>query len=131
MASISKASTFVIAPCSTNPSPDQFPKYIAGEAIAAGDNCYVKSDGLAWKATGTALNAAARVRGQAAAAADVGEPVTLTRGLRFNYGSGLTPGADYYLDTVAGGLSTTATTGGLAPIAFAVDTTRVEFLYSN
>lgn len=132
MALVVKATLPVPSPCSTNPSTDQFPRYIAGEAIAAGDNCYVKNDGLAWLATGAAANAAARVRGQAATAADVGEAVTLTRGLRFYYAAAtLTPGADLYLATTAGGLDTAVTTGGTVPIAFAVDSSRVEFLYAN
>jgi hypothetical protein len=134
MAEVAKATAFVPSPCSTNPSPDQFPTYKAGEAIGPGDNCYVDGTGQARLGNGTTLNAAAtRVRGQAAAAASVGESVTLTRGLRFNYAAGtLTPGADLYLSAaVPGGLSTTATTGGTVPIAFAVDTNRVEFLYAN
>ena len=45
-----------------------------------------------------------------------------------NYGSGLTPGAMYYLSgTTAGGLDTATSTGGTAPIAFALDTTRIRF----
>lgn len=131
MAEISRVGT--PSPCSTNPSSDQFPKYKAGAAIAAGDSCYIKgSDGFAYPATGAAANAAARVRGQAAAAAGINEAVTLTRGLRFYYGAGFTPGADYYLSgTVPGGLADAASTGGTAPIAFAVDATRIEFLYAN
>jgi hypothetical protein len=120
------------SPCSTNPATDQFPRYIAGEAIAAGDCCYVAASGLAMRATGAAANIAARVRGQAATAADLGEPVTLTRGLRFYYGAGMAPGIDFFLSgAVPGGIDTGASVGGTAPIGFVVDPTRVEFFYAN
>jgi hypothetical protein len=98
----------------------------AGEAIAAGDACYIKSDGKVWLATGTANNAAAQVDGFAAAAAALNQPVTLLTDCDWHYGSGLTPGARYYLDTTGGGLNTAATTGGLIAIGKAIDTTRVR-----
>jgi hypothetical protein len=56
---------------------------LAGEAIAAGDACYIKSDGKIWLATGAAANAAARVVGVAAQAAAVGEAVTLFNDVNF------------------------------------------------
>lgn len=101
---------------------------LAGEAIGAGDACYVKaSDGKVWKSTGAAANAAAKVRGWAAGGAAVGEAVTLMSGVDFYYGSGLTPGTDYYLSgTTAGGLDTATSTGGTAAIAFAIDATRIR-----
>jgi hypothetical protein len=100
---------------------------VAGEAIAAGDACYIKSDGLVWRATGAAANAAARVRGFAAAAAAVGEHVTLMNHVNFNYGASLVPGAGYYLSgTVAGGLADAPSTGGVNEIAFALDATRIR-----
>jgi methyl coenzyme M reductase beta subunit len=100
---------------------------LAGEAIAAGDACYIKSDGKIWLATGAAANAAARVVGFAAAAAAVGEAVTLYNDVNLRYGAGLTPGAVYYLSgTTAGALDTAASTGGTKPIAYAVDATRIH-----
>lgn len=100
----------------------------AGEAIAAGDACYVKSDGLVWKSIGTAANAAAKVRGFAFAAAAVGEAVTLYWDVNFYYGAGLTPGADVFLSATAGGgaIADAASTGGTAPIGYVVDATRVH-----
>lgn len=97
----------------------------AGEAIAAGDACYVKSDGLVWRSIGTAVNAAAKVDGFAAMAAASGEAVTLVFQVNMQYGAGLTPGARYFLGAAAGGLDTAATTGGTAPVAFAIDGTRI------
>lgn len=99
---------------------------VAGEAIAAGDACYINAaDGKAWRSTGTAVNAAAKVRGYALGPAGVNEPVTLVYDVVMRYGSGLTPGADVFLDTAAGGLNTAATTGGTAPIGWVRDATRI------
>jgi hypothetical protein len=99
----------------------------AGEAIVGGDACYIKTDGKAWKATGAAANAAALVRGLAFTDASVGEPVTLVDEGNFRYGTGLTPGTDLYLSgTVAGGLADAPSTGGVTPVAFVVDATRIR-----
>jgi hypothetical protein len=102
---------------------------VAGEAIAAGDACYIKSDGKVWRSTGAAANAAADVFGFAAQAASVNQPVTLCHGVNFNYGSGMTPGAKFYLSgTVAGGLADAASTGGVKVTAVAVDATRLRVI---
>lgn len=108
----------------------------AGEAIAGGDAVYIKSDGLVWKATGAAANAAAVCVGFAAMAASVGEAVTVARGVMFGYGPNVagTPtaaGAPLYLSgTAPGGLADAASTGGTAAIAYAVGDGRI-FAKSN
>lgn len=131
MAEISKSGTPSLASV-TPPQSSQHAGLLAGEAIAAGDACYVKSDGKVWKSTGAAANAAAKVRGWAAEAAAVGEAVTLFFDVVFRYGAALTPGADYYLSgTVAGGIADAASTGGTAPIAYAVDATRLAAMRSR
>src|SRR6476661_6743713 len=79
------------------PANNKISGLLAGEAIAAGDACYIKSDGKVWRSTGAAANAAADVDGFAAAAAAVNQPVTLVYDCALQYGSGLTPGAKYYL----------------------------------
>lgn len=113
------------------PPNNQLSGLVAGEAIAAGDACYIKSDGKIWLATGAAAAAAAKVKGFAATSAAVGQGVTLFWGVNFAYGTALTPGALYYLSgSVAGGLDTVASTGGTVPIAQAVDATRVYFMHS-
>jgi len=99
---------------------------IAGEAIAAGDCVYIKSDGLFWLSTGAAATAPAVVDGFALSAAAAGEAVTAAWGVRLEYGSGLTPGAPYYLSATAGALADAASTGGTVVIARAVDATRIE-----
>jgi hypothetical protein len=108
------------------PANNKISGLLAGEAIAAGDACYIKSDGKVWRSTGAAANAAADVDGFAAAAAASGQPVTLVYDCAINYGSGLTPGAKYYLSgTTAGGLDTATSTGGTVAIARALDATRI------
>jgi hypothetical protein len=99
---------------------------IAGEAIAAGDAVYIKSDGKVWRATGAAVAPAAVVRGFALIAAQVGEAVTFAWDVRLRYGAALTPGASYYLSgTNPGGLADAASTGGTVAVAYAVDATRI------
>jgi hypothetical protein len=126
MAAVAKSGTPSI--CTQTPSREhQTSGLKAGEAIAAGDACYIKAaDGLVWLSTGAAANAAAKVRGFAAAAAQVGEAVTLYHGVNWYYGAALSPGADLFLSSAtAGALSDIATTGGTAPIGYVIDATRV------
>lgn len=109
------------------PSSAQLNGLGAGEDIAAGDACYVKSDGLVWRSIGTAANAAAKVRGYASIDAPTGTVVNLFFGVVFIYGSGLTPGANYYLSgATAGALADTPSTGGTSPIAWAVTTNTIS-----
>lgn len=100
---------------------------LAGEKIAAGDVCYIASDGTVKLSDGTEAGAAAEADGIAAMAAAAGEAVTLYRHVNFHYGSGLTPGARLYVGTTAGRLDDAPTTGGIAPVAFVVDGTRIHF----
>lgn len=130
MAAIAKSGTPSLS--SVLPGQDKtISGLLAGEAIAAGDACYIKSDGKIWKSTGAAANAAADVHGFAAKAAAVGEAVTLVFDVNFRYGAGLTPGTKVYLATTAGTLEDAATTGGTAPIGFVVDATRIRVWQSR
>lgn len=124
MAQVAKSGTPSLASVTTQ--VNSLSGLIAGEAIAAGDACYIKSDGKAWLATGTSANAAAKVFGYACQAASVGEAVTLAYDVRFRYGAGLTPGIQVFLSATAGTLSDVATTGGTAPIGVAIDATRIQ-----
>lgn len=131
MAAVSKSGTPSLSSV-LPPQNCQLAGLVAGEAIAAGDACYVKSDGKVWLATGAAANAAAKVRGFSAAAADSGAAVTLLWDVNFRYGAGLTPGADLFLSgATAGALADTASTGGTAPIGYVVDATRVRLWQSK
>jgi hypothetical protein len=99
--------------------------------ILAGDICFIAADGTATKSDGTAANANATGFGIAAGDAAAGEAVTLYKNVIFHYGSGLTPGAPYYVAATAGRLDTAATTGGTAVVARAVDSTRILFVGNN
>lgn len=124
MATVAKSGTpslSTLVPCPAH----QLSGLIAGEALAAGDACYIKSDGKVWLANGTSANAAAQVAGFAAKGYAVGQGVTIYHNVNINYGSGLTPGALYYLGTTAGTLETAATTGGATWVAQAIDATRI------
>jgi hypothetical protein len=129
MADIAKSGTPSLATVTTQ--VNSFAGLKAGEAIAAGDACYIKSDGLAWKSTGAAANAAAQVYGYACQAASVGEAVTLAWDVRFRYGAALTPGTKIFLSATAGLIGDAATTGGTAPIGVVVDATRVHLWQSR
>jgi hypothetical protein len=87
MATISKSGTPSLA--TINPGVEHQPGkgLLAGEAIAAGDLCYIKNDGKIWRSNGTSVNAAAKCVGIAAKAADSGQPITVLRGVSFNYGA--------------------------------------------
>lgn len=102
----------------------------AGEAIAAGDACYIKtSDGLVYKATGAANDAAAEVAGFAFAAASAGEAVTLVTEGNFRYHATTFAYKKLYLSgTVAGGLADAASTGGLVPIAVSLGDGRIRIV---
>jgi hypothetical protein len=115
------------------PQNNQTAGLLAGEALGAGDACYIRaSDGRVMRSTGAAANAAAKVRGWAAEACASGEAITLFFDVVFRYGAALTPGADYFVSgTVAGGIADAASTGGTAPVAYAVDATRIAVLRSR
>ncbi len=103
----------------------------AGEALTAGDACYIKtSDGKVWRSTGTAANAAAVVDGYAPGDCPVGEAISLYYGVRFRYGAALSPGSFVYLSASAGLLDDAATTGGTAPIGRVIDATRIDLIRS-
>ena len=130
MADIAKSGTPSL--CSVLPGQDKtISGLLAGEAIAAGDACYIKSDGKVWLSDGSAADALAKVDGFAAKAAAVGEAVTLVFDVNFRYGAGMTPGARIYLSVNAGAIADAASTGGTAPIGFVVDATRIRVWQSR
>ena len=99
---------------------------LTGEAVAAGDLCYIKSDGKVWRSNGTSVAAQAVCVGIAAEACAVGEACTILWNVNVRYGAGLTPGARLYVSATAGAIDDAATTGGTAPIGYVVDATRVH-----
>lgn len=130
MAVVAKSGTPSL--CTRLPGADcQISGLLAGEAIAAGDACYIASTGLVMKSNGTAANAAAKVDGFAAINAPSGEAVTLYFDVNFHYGAGLTPGTRLYLFTTAGQIGDAATTGGTGVIGFVIDANRVHLTQSR
>lgn len=99
----------------------------AGEALDAVAACRIASDGLVYMSNGTANDANARFNGFTPVAVAIGEVVTLYRiGARFRYGTGLTPGNQFFVAATAGRLDTAATTGGLVAIAEAITATDIQ-----
>ena len=106
---------------------DRITGLYAGEAIAAGDACYIASTGLVMRSNGSAIGLAAKVHGWAPDNYALGDAVTIYEGINFNYGAGLTPGTGYYVSgTVVGGIADVASTGGTGIVAIAVDATRIR-----
>lgn len=102
---------------------------IAGADIDVCSPCYIKaSDGLIYMSNGTAANEAAKISGwNMRTAVKAGQPVTLFgRNIRMRYGTGLTPGARYFLGTTAGRLDTAATTGDAVGVAEAINDTDIR-----
>jgi hypothetical protein len=99
MAAVAKSGTPSLS--TRNPCPGHYvgSNLLTGEAISAGDPCYVKSDGKVWRSIGTTADAAAKVDGWAAGAAASGEAVTL---------------------------SDATTAGGTGAVAKAIDATRIR-----
>jgi hypothetical protein len=104
---------------------------VAGEAIAAGDLVYIKSDGKVWLSDGGAADAEAKVAGMVLQAAAVGEAVSIYMDVNVRYGSGLTPGAPLFLSATDGTIADAATTGGTAPIGYVIDATRIRIFGSR
>jgi hypothetical protein len=100
---------------------------VAGEAIHAGAMCYIKSDGDVFECLGTSGSAASCPFGIAPRQYNTDEAVTLFgEGTRFQYSSGLTPGARLYLNvSVAGAYDTAATLGDKVGVLAAVNATDV------
>lgn len=125
MATIAKSGTPSLASV-LPPQNSQLAGLLAGEAIAAGDLCYIHSGGTIRRSNGTSANAAAVVVGIALEACASGEAVTIIWNVNFRYGSGMTPGTRLYASATAGAIDDAATTGGTAPIGYVVDASRIH-----
>jgi len=106
----------------------------AGEALVAGNICYLKSDGKYWKANASAeATASGRLlMAMATIAANATGKFYAYGGYRTT--TGLTTGSIYYLSTTAGGITTTApaTTGNVVRVVgYASSTTKFNFEPSN
>jgi hypothetical protein len=102
---------------------------IAGENLDAVAACRIHTDGKVYHSDGSAADAEAKVDGFTPKAYKAGQAVTLYGpGVRFGYGSAMTPGANFYLSATDGRLDTAATTGGTAVIARAVSATDIVIM---
>lgn len=134
MAEITKATNSPSCGSMLPPHNSTLPALFAGEALGAFDACYIKaSDGLVYKSTGAAANAAAKVRGYASRKCNTGDPCTLWFDIEVQYADAtMTVGGNLFLSgTVAGGLADAASTGGTAAIGFAVTSSRAYLYQSN
>src|SRR6266487_4079718 len=79
---------------------------LAGEDLAAGDACYIDSDGKVHRSSGATAGDAADVRGFATTEAGSGQAVSLAFDVTMRYGEGLPEDQNLYLSgTVPGGLA--------------------------
>lgn len=129
IAKVGTPSLTTVEPCDAN----KLGPFIAGEDLAAGAPCYIKSDGKVWQSNGAAgQTTAAEVDGWTMQAVKVAQrqPVTIYRNVNIRYGTGLTPGASYFLGEAATGTiqAPVATSAQAKPIAFAIDDQRIRCL---
>lgn len=101
---------------------------VAGEALLTAAPCYIKaSDGKVYMSNGTAATEPAELDGFTGKTYAAGEPVTLWgRGCIFEYGTGLTPGAVYFIGATAGRLDAAATTGDAVGVARSISATHIR-----
>ena len=127
MALVTRATTASMD-ASTGMYAPQITGLIAGEALDVAAPCYIKSaDGLLYMSNGTGANEAAEIVGFTPRAVGVGQPATVFgKGTRVGYGTGLTPGAFYFIGATAGRLDTAATTGDAVGVAQAINTTDIR-----
>lgn len=109
---------------------------IAGEALTGGNLVYIKSDGLVWKAIGTA--AASIAIGIVKQDVAVGGSVAIYRGNLVDNGfpvTTYTPGAKLYLSAATAGAFTAtppaASTNIVQQVGFAVSDTTVAFHFGT
>lgn len=104
----------------------------AGEALDIAAPCRIASDGMVYLSDGTADDAVAKFDGLTPRAVAADQPVSLYgSGARFWYETGLTPGARFSAAGKPGRHDTAPTTGRLAPIAAAINTTDIRVLHTH
>jgi len=115
-------------------SADQLDLEYCGEAIGAGDACYIrKANGKVYRSVVDAThNPKGIVHGFAAQAQRANKPITLFMTARFGYtvesGTGAAvPGQNYFLnEAVPGGLTDTAGSTATKAVAFGLDSGRIQ-----
>lgn len=103
---------------------------VAGEALLTAAPCYIKaSDGKVYMSNATSTAEASRLDGFTGKAYLAGEPVTLWgAGIIFEYTTGMTPGARFYIGATAGRLDDGATTGDAVGVAKAISATHIRII---
>lgn len=110
----------------SNPALPKLSGKLAGEAIAAGQAVYLKSDDKIWLADGSAADALSEFIGLAGTTASAGYAVTvLLPGWRCRYAASMTPGDRLYVSVTAGALADAASTGGTTPVAIVASATEI------
>lgn len=101
---------------------------VAGEALLTAAPCYIKaSDGKVYMSNGTGADEAAELDGWTGKAYAAGDAVTLWgRGVIFEYGTGMTPGAQLFIATTKGRLADAATTGDATGVARVITATHIR-----
>ena len=119
---------------SSTPTHESQVDGVAGEALEAGDVCYLVNG--TFKKASTTSAAASRARGAVATSVRKGFPCTLYRTAVFGYtdesgANAAVYGANYYVSSVPGLLSDTAPTGNginALPVAFGREDGNVHFI---
>ena len=129
MADITRTGTPSLA--SRTPPQTAVINTMAGEALLAGDICYLGTAGTAFKSNGTAANAAAKVRGICFHDAALGEAVSLYHDVAVRYGAGMVIGTNIFASGAAGNISDIATIGGTGAIGFVESATVIRVTFST
>lgn len=104
---------------------------VAGEDLDAVAPCYIKSDGKVYMSISTqaTISGVADFIGFTPDTVTSGMPVTLFgQGARFNYSTGMTPGAYLWIAATKGKLDTTKVAANDTPTALAISATDVVVL---
>jgi hypothetical protein len=104
----------------------------AGEALAKADACYIRSDGLVYKAVSThqaTLTGFADFDGFTDRAVKSGQPVSLFgHSAIFGYAAAMTPGQPLFVSSNAGLISDTKVAANDTPIAKAISLTDFKVI---
>jgi hypothetical protein len=117
--------------CTPLPTPgDRLPGLVAGADLAPGDVVYIDGTTNEYLKSVASSNSVAS-RFAVGIVPDTyydGQPCTVFQRARFHYGEAMVPGTRFFVSaSVAGGLDTTAPYTGAQPVAYALNTTVIQF----
>lgn len=132
MAALTRVGKPSLATTLADPGAHQIKGRVASGGLSAGDMVYLTAvSGVPTlaKANGTALDALALDVGMVLDDLPAGEKAVAYHGVEVRYASGMTAGTRYFVsNAAAGGLDTTASTGGSVARAFATNDTNLYIL---